>query len=224
MRNLFTIFDPSIILFHLYLPFTLILLILLLPNCVKLINSTNTAIIKIFLINKQEINYVIKKNFKGIYLIIVRVLLTIFLINFLALFPHIYSTTSHLRVNFPLSYILWIGVILFIIYYSMKDFLCHLIPTGTPTFLIRFIILVEILSNLIRPMALTFRLTANIMAGHLLISLIGGSLISLPTIFIILGSRLQLLLTTMELGVSLIQAYVFTTLITLYLSEGSYNK
>lgn len=98
----------------------------------------------------------------------------------------------------------------------------HLIPTGTPLALISFIVLVEILSNLIRPLALTFRLTANMMAGHLLMSLIGGALISLPFSFMLLGSVVQSLLVFIELGVSVIQAYVFSTLLLLYLSEGEH--
>jgi F-type H+-transporting ATPase subunit a len=80
-------------------------------------------------------------------------------------------------------------------------------------------VVVEILSNLIRPLALTFRLTANIMAGHLLMSLIGGALINFSFSFIVLGSLVQSLLVFMELGVSLIQSYVFSTLLLLYLSE-----
>lgn len=85
--------------------------------------------------------------------------------------------------------------------------------------LMRFMVVVEILSNLIRPLALTFRLTANIMAGHLLMSLIGGALINFSFSFIVLGSLVQSLLVFMELGVSLIQSYVFSTLLLLYLSE-----
>jgi F-type H+-transporting ATPase subunit a len=85
-----------------------------------------------------------------------------------------------------------------------------------------FMVLVEVLRNLIRPLALTFRLTANMMAGHLLISLIGGALIRLPFSFMVLGSLVQSLLVFMELGVSVIQAYVFSTLLLLYLSEGEH--
>jgi F0F1-type ATP synthase membrane subunit a len=83
-------------------------------------------------------------------------------------------------------------------------------------------VLVEVLSNIIRPIALTFRLTANIMAGHLLIGLIGEFLISLPFFFTLLGSFFQSLLVMMELGVSLIQAYVFSTLLLLYLSDSEH--
>lgn len=88
--------------------------------------------------------------------------------------------------------------------------------------LMSFIVIVEVLRNLIRPLALTFRLTANMMAGHLLISLIGGALIRLSFRFIFLGSFIQSLLVIMELGVSVIQAYVFSTLLMLYISEGEH--
>lgn len=86
----------------------------------------------------------------------------------------------------------------------------------------RFMVIVEVLSNFIRPLALTFRLTANIMAGHLLMSLIGGALIRLSFRFIVLGSLVQSLLVIIELGVSIIQAYVFSTLLILYISEGEH--
>lgn len=103
---------------------------------------------------------------------------------------------------------------------SFRYFLSHLIPVGTPLLLVSFMVLVELLSNFIRPLALTFRLTANIIAGHLLISLIGGAVLSLSLFFSLLGSVVQSLLVFMELGVSLIQSYVFSTLLVLYISEG----
>jgi F-type H+-transporting ATPase subunit a len=68
-------------------------------------------------------------------------------------------------------------------------------------------------------LALTFRLTANIIAGHLLISLIGRALINLSFLLILRGGVVQSLLVIIELGVSFIQSYVFCTLLILYLSE-----
>lgn len=140
--------------------------------------------------------------------------------NFLALFPHLFSLTSHMLVTLPFSYRFWLGVIIFSWVSSLKHFLSHLIPLGTPLALLSFMSLVELLRNFIRPLALTFRLTANIMAGHLLISLIGGALITLPVSLIVLGGLIQSLLVFIELGVSIIQAYVFSTLLLLYISEG----
>lgn len=82
-------------------------------------------------------------------------------------------------------------------------------------------VLVEVLSNFIRPIALTFRLTANMIAGHLLMGLVGGFLIGFPFYITVLGSFFQSLLVFMELGVSIIQAYVFSTLLLLYLSDST---
>jgi F-type H+-transporting ATPase subunit a len=112
-----------------------------------------------------------------------------------------------------------LGIIIFFWVSSLNNFFSHLIPIGTPIGLIRFIVIVELLRNFIRPVALTFRLTANIMAGHLLMSLIGGFLISLPMGVFLVGSLVQSLLVFIELGVSFIQSYVFSVLIMLYISE-----
>ena len=171
---------------------------------------------------KKEIDYVLKHPVKGCYVFIGSIFVTVGLYNFLALFPHVFSVTSHMLVTLPFSYSFWSGIIIFRWIRSLKNFLAHLIPIGTPLALIRFMVLVEVLRNLIRPLALTFRLTANIIAGHLLMSLIGGALISLPFSFMVLGSFVQSLLVFMELGVSVIQAYVFSTLLLLYLSEGEH--
>jgi len=147
-------------------------------------------------------------------------LFTLILIyNFLALFPHIFSSSSHLLVTLPLAYTLWLSIITFNLLNYFKFFTTHFIPLGTPVFLISFIVIVEILRNLIRPLALTFRLTANIIAGHLLISLICSIIISLQFIISFLGILAQALLVLIEIGVSFIQAYVFFTLLLLYASE-----
>lgn len=149
----------------------------------------------------------------------VTVMCIVSLLNFLALFPFCFSVTSHLLVTFPLAYSFWLGVIFFSLYSSLVGFLSHLVPSGTPMGLVSFIVIIEFLRNLIRPLALMFRLTANIIAGHLLLSLVGGFLIIIPFSMIMVGSLLQSLLVVMELGVSFIQAYVFSTLLMLYISE-----
>jgi len=143
---------------------------------------------------KKEIEYVISHPVKGCYLFVRAIFLTVASYNFFALFPHLFSVTSHMLVTLPFSFRFWLGIILFRWVGSFKHFLSHLIPLGTPLALVRFMVLVELLSNFIRPLALTFRLTANIIAGHLLISLIGGALLHLPLGFLFLGSISQSLL------------------------------
>jgi len=95
----------------------------------------------------------------------------------------------------------------------------HLVPQGTPIILIPFIVLIETIRNIIRPITLIIRLTANIIAGHLLITLLGniGSNIFILIIPILLF--IQILLLTLERAVAIIQSYVFSVLITLYYNE-----
>jgi len=97
--------------------------------------------------------------------------------------------------------------------------LSHLVPQGTPNALIIFIVLIELVRNLIRPITLSVRLTANLIAGHLLISLLGGAIIRVTAFTGVFFIVIPLLLTVLELAVACIQAYVFITLITLYTTE-----
>jgi F-type H+-transporting ATPase subunit a len=91
------------------------------------------------------------------------------------------------------------------------------VPSGTPGALIPFMVLIETVRNIIRPGTLSIRLAANMVAGHLLLTLL-GSQGALNSLLIILIPSLCLLLT-LEVGVACIQAYVFTVLRSLYLSE-----
>jgi F-type H+-transporting ATPase subunit a len=100
----------------------------------------------------------------------------------------------------------------------------HLVPSGTPPALIAFIVLIETASNIIRPITLSVRLAANIIAGHLLITLLGNQGVGLVITMLPLLLGVQILLIVLESAVALIQAYVFTTLSTLYASEVNYVK
>lgn len=95
----------------------------------------------------------------------------------------------------------------------------HLVPLNTPTALIIFIVLIETIRNVIRPITLAIRLSANIIAGHLLLCLLGstGQIIELNLISLLILT--QILLFILELAVSIIQSYVFITLISLYSNE-----
>lgn len=95
----------------------------------------------------------------------------------------------------------------------------HLVPQRTPVVLIPFIVLIESIRNVIRPVTLSIRLSANIIAGHLLITLLGNLLASSASITLAVMMIVQLALVRLEIAVSVIQAYVFSILITLYVGE-----
>src|SRR5579863_8606542 len=98
-----------------------------------------------------------------------------------------------------------------------------MVPSGTPTILMFFMVLIELVRNIIRPLTLSVRLSANIIAGHLLICLLGNFLIQFISISSSLILIVPVLLSFLELGVSIIQAYVIMTLITLYVTEIHYD-
>ncbi len=92
-------------------------------------------------------------------------------------------------------------------------------PQGTPGPLIPFIVLIETIRNVIRPGTLAVRLAANIIAGHLLLTLLGSTGPSLPLSLVTLLLIAQILLLTLEAAVAVIQSYVFAVLRTLYARE-----
>ena len=112
----------------------------------------------------------------------------------------------------------WIRFILYFIIFDTRRFLAHLVPLGTPYILIPFIVLIELTRNIIRPLTLSVRLAANLVAGHLLITLVSTPISSSNNGFIIIITGLLLLLI-LERAVAFIQAYVFRILRSLYLRE-----
>jgi F-type H+-transporting ATPase subunit a len=158
-------------------------------------------------------------SFKGRTLIFLSLFIIIVTNNFLGLFPYIFTRTRHLVTTLTLAAPLWLSFILFGWINYSKYIFAHLVPQSTPAALIPFIVVIETISNIIRPGTLAVRLAANIIAGHLLITLLGNQTtvarISILPILLIV----QVLLLILECAVASIQAYVFAVLSTLYSSE-----
>lgn len=99
-----------------------------------------------------------------------------------------------------------------------KEFLAHMLPYGSPVGLILFLPLVELFSQMIRPLTLIIRLSTNLSAGHIIMYMFSyftllSSLLS-PFIYVVL-----MLLFVLELCISALQAYIFVSLISLYINE-----
>merc|ERR1712173_306186 len=92
--------------------------------------------------------------------------------NFLGLFPYIFTSTSHLSITVRLILPLWLGNIILSVVKRTNFFLSHLVPNGTPYVLIPFMVIIELISRMIRPLTLSVRLAANMIAGHMLMSLV----------------------------------------------------
>ena len=100
-----------------------------------------------------------------------------------------------------------------------KHIFAHIVPQRTPGALIPFIVVIESIRNIIRPLTLAVRLIANIVAGHLLITLLGNQTASASNFILVRLILVQILLLTLESAVALIQSYVFAVLSTLYARE-----
>lgn len=220
IANIFSIFDPSRSIYISLNWLRIILFILIFPYQFWLIPSRiiffwDLILRKLFL----EFKVLIKYSFSNLILFI-RILILIFFNNFLGLFPYIFTASRHINFCLSLSLTFWLGIIIYRIYNYITDFLSHLTPQGTPAVLIPFIVIIESIRLIIRPFTLAIRLRANIIAGHLLLSLLGSSGESIYNIIIIIFLIIsQILLFTLEISVSLIQAYVFSILSTLYRRE-----
>uniref|UniRef100_A9X4H0 ATP synthase subunit a n=1 Tax=Hypsiscopus plumbea TaxID=1938377 RepID=A9X4H0_HYPPM len=151
-------------------------------------------------------------------------LVMILLSNTLGLLPYTYTTTSQLSMNMAIALPLWLATVITGIMKKPTTTLAHMLPEGSPTPLIPFLIMIETISLLMRPIALGVRLTANITAGHLLMTMISSAtlnLINLYTPISIMTATILFLLTLLEMAVACIQAYVFVLLLILYLQENT---
>nr|ALG66381.1 ATP synthase F0 subunit 6 [Orophyllus montanus] len=223
MTSLFSVFDPStsIISSSLSLNWSsMILGFLCIPLLFWFIPS-RLSTIWIF-INKTlhyEFKTLLGVDNKGTSSIFIPLFLFLLFNNFLGLFPYIFTSSSHLIMTLSLALPLWMSFMIFGWIKNTNHMFAHLMPQGTPPLLMPFMVCIESISNMIRPGTLAIRLAANMIAGHLLLTLLGStgpSLSIIPTSFLIIT---QIALLLLESAVAIIQAYVFTILITLYASE-----
>nr|ATB18188.1 ATP synthase F0 subunit 6 [Proechimys gardneri] len=157
-------------------------------------------------------------------LMLITLILFIGTTNLLGLLPHSFTPTTQLSMNLGMAIPLWAGAVLLGFRHKTKMSLAHFLPQGTPIILIPMLVIIETISLFIQPMALAVRLTANITAGHLLMHLIGSAtsvLFSISTPAALTTFIILLLLTMLEFAVALIQAYVFTLLVSLYLHDNT---
>lgn len=224
-ENLFASFiTPTLI----GLPIVILIIIfpsILFPTTTRLVNNRLVAIQQwlIHLTSKQIINIHNKKG-QTWTLILISLIIFIGSTNLLGLLPHSFTPTTQLSINLGMAIPLWAGTVILGFRHKTKASLAHFLPQGTPIPLIPMLVIIETISLFIQPMALAVRLTANITAGHLLIHLIGGAtlaLISISTVTALITFIILVLLTILEFAVALIQAYVFTLLVSLYLHDNA---
>lgn len=220
ITNLFSSFDPRS-LFNLSLNWLRIFLgLLFIPPAFWLIPSRHHFLWnKVIITLHNEFKLLLGNSIKGRTLIFIALFSIILFNNFLGLFPYIFTGTRHLIITLTLALPLWLRFIIYGWLNNTTHILAHLVPQGTPPILIPFIVIIETIRNIIRPGTLAVRLAANIIAGHLLITLLGNTGPSATIIILWILLIIQILLIILESAVAVIQSYVFAILRTLYSRE-----
>src|SRR5690606_14054247 len=156
-----------------------------------------------------------RKYFPFIFSIFMFVLLC----NLLGMIPYSFTVTSHIIVTFALALVVFVAVTVIAFIRHGFKFLGFFVPTGVPAILLVLLIPIEIISYFVRPISLSVRLFANMLAGHTLMKVFGGFVISLGIFLGWVPLAFIVALTGLEFLVAFLQAYVFAILSCLYLND-----
>ncbi len=139
--------------------------------------------------------------------------------NVLGLVPYTFTVTSHIIVTLALALVVFIGATIIGFIRNGFGYLKLFMPSGVPVFLLPLVILIEIVSYFIRPMSLSIRLFANMMAGHMMLKVMAGFVVMLGLMAGWLPLAAMVGLMGLELLVAALQAYVFALLTCMYLND-----
>ena len=138
--------------------------------------------------------------------------------NLFGMIPYSFTFTSHIVVTFTMAMIVFIGVTIIAISKHRMHFFSYFMPPGVPMVMAPLLVPIEIISYLSRPISLSVRLFANMLAGHTLLKVFAGFVISLG-MFGVFPLAFVVALTGLEIVIALLQAFVFTILTCLYLND-----
>jgi len=186
---------------------------LLIPSKIQLVTEMSYTFVA------KMINDTAGTNAKSFFPFIFTLFMFVLFCNMVGMLPYSFTVTSHIIVTFVLAAIVFVGVtILGFIKHGFK-YLNLFVPKGVPLVLLPLIVIIEIISYLSRPISLSVRLFANMMAGHTMLKVFGGFVISLGLLGGWLPLGFSVALTGLEILVAFLQAYVFAILTCIYLND-----
>jgi F-type H+-transporting ATPase subunit a len=139
--------------------------------------------------------------------------------NLLGMIPYSFTYTSHIIVTFAMAAVVFVGVTVIGFARHGAKFLKLFVPSGVPVFLLPLLVVIEVLSYLTRPISLSVRLFANMMAGHTMLKVFAGFVVALGVLAGWAPLAFIVALTGLEIGIAFLQAYVFTILTCIYLND-----
>nr|BDQ44090.1 ATP synthase F0 subunit 6 [Amynthas yunoshimensis] len=224
MPDIFSSFDPYMYntLFpsnSLFLVMNMSLVLLIQTGYWMINTRQSTFIVPLKSTIFSQLSRTFSYQLKGASSIITSTFTILIIINLMGMIPYTFSTPSHLIFTLVLGFPMWLSFLMSSAIYSPKKTIAQLLPDGAPDWLNPFLVIIETTSIIVRPLTLSFRLAANMSAGHIVLSLVG---IYCATAWFTssLGTSL-LILTTLgyvlfEFAICLIQAYIFCLLLSLY--------
>jgi len=167
----------------------------------------------------KMINDTAGSNAKAFFPFIFTLFMFVLFCNMVGMLPYSFTVTSQIIVTFMMASVIFIGVtIIGFIKHGIK-YLELFVPKGVPLILLPIIVIIEIISYLSRPVSLSVRLFANMLAGHTMLKVFGGFVISLGLLGGWLPLSFSVALTGLEILVAFLQAYVFAILTCIYLND-----
>nr|WOA02268.1 ATP synthase F0 subunit 6 [Ozobranchus jantseanus] len=228
MPDIFSSFDIYEFNHLMYIPTSLLLLtslimfivltlnLWIMPTRIQAILYTPTYLMD------DQLNRTNTKLLPSLNLTILSLFILLIFCNFMGLIPYTFSITSHLIFTLALGFPLWLTLIASSFNNSKKEFTARLLPDGAPDWLNPFLVLIESISIMVRPLTLSFRLAANMSAGHIVLGLM-GIYTSVAILSTFTGTTLLLLISSFyilfEMAICLIQAYIFCLLLSLYTDD-----
>ena len=186
---------------------------LLIPSKLQLITEMSYTFIA------KMINDTAGSSAKAFFPFIFTLFMFVLFCNMIGMIPYSFTVTSHIIVTFVLAAMIFIGITIIGFIKHGFRYLELFVPKGVPKVLLPLIVVIEIISYLSRPVSLSVRLFANMMAGHTMLKVFGGFVISLGLLGGWLPLSFTVALTGLEILVAFLQAYVFAILTCIYLND-----
>ena len=164
---------------------------------------------------RQNVGQEGKKYFPFIFTIFMFVLF----LNMLGMMPYSFTVTSHIVVTFALAFLIFLLVTAVGFVKHGVGFFGYFAPKGVPVFMLPLLVVIEVISYFTRPISLSVRLFANMMAGHTMLKVFSGFVLSLGFVGGWLPLGVMVAFTGLEILIAFLQAYVFTILTCIYLND-----
>ena len=140
-------------------------------------------------------------------------------LNMLGMMPYSFTVTSHIAVTFALAFLIFLLVTIVGFVKHGLGFFGYFAPKGVPIFMLPLLVIIEVISYFTRPISLSVRLFANMMAGHTMLKVFSGFVISMGIVGGWLPLGVMVAFTGLEILIAFLQAYVFTILTCIYLND-----